>query len=115
MSESTPVNVQAFEPYGGGNGARIAASSTTTRVAIPGLEGGQQGDNSRVLITNPNAFSAFIRLGTSVVEATLSSLEILAGTQVLLRPPFNGPAPAYMAVILESGTGSISVCSGAGT
>ena len=115
MSESTPVNVQAFEPSNGGAGARIEATDVSGRVAIPGLEGGQQGDNSRVLITNPNAFSAFIRMGGSSVVATLSSQEILAGTQVLLKPPQVGPQPLYMAVIVESGTGFVSICSGAGT
>lgn len=115
MADSTPINVQAFEPYNGGQGARLSATSTSDRVAIPGLEGGSQNDKSRVLITNRNSFSISIRMGGSTVDATLSSLEILAGTQVLLKPPTAGTQPLYMAGITESLTGYITVCAGTGT
>ncbi len=119
MSESTAINVQAYEPYNGGEGARLSATTATGNVAIPGLEGGLQSDRSRVLITNPNAFSVYVRMGGSSITATLTSTrasqEILAGTQVLLKPPQIGSQPLYMAAIVAAGSGYVTVCSGVGT
>lgn len=115
MSEATPVNVQAFEPNNGGGGARLAPTGTTSRVAIPGLEGGQQGDRSRVVISNGGAYSVFICMGGPTVVATTSSYEILPGTKELLKPPNIGPNPVYMAAITAGDTGVVNVCAGSGT
>lgn len=114
MTEAIVANVQAFEPFNGGAGARMQATSETARVAIPGLEGGSSDDKRRVVITNPNSFSVFIRMGNSGVEATLGSYEIVAGTSQLLKPPSYGPQAMFLAVITDGETGYVSVCSGTG-
>lgn len=117
--DSITANVQAFTPYNGGDSGRLAADSTTDRVPIPGLEGGLQSDKSRVVVTNPNAFSIFIRFGgasvTAVCTATRCSFEIIAGSSQLLKPPNIGPQPMYMAAITDGETGYISACAGEGT
>lgn len=115
MAESQAINFQAFEPVNGGTGARLAVSTTTARVAIPGLEGGQQDDRSRIIITNPNSFSVFVRMGNASVVATLNSLEIIAGSSQLFKPPNIGPQALYMAAIAERAGGYASVCAGYGT
>lgn len=119
MSESSSINLQAFEPYNGGQGARGAVGPTSSRMAIPGLEGGQGGDKKRVVITNSNAFSIFIRMGdkdvNAMVSATVASQEILKDCQVLLKPPQIGTKAIFMAVITETLTGTASVCAGEGT
>ena len=51
MSESLTTNLQAFQPYLGGQGVRLAVTATSSRAAIPGLEGGREdGDRRRVLL-----------------------------------------------------------------
>lgn len=115
MAESITANIQAFEPFNGGAGARLAATSTTANVAIPGLEGGASDDKRRVVITNPNDFSVFIRMGNSGVTATLNSYEVIAGSSQLLKPPSFGPQALYMAAITAADDeGYISICSGTG-
>lgn len=114
MADATVYNVQAFEPWNGGAGIRMTATSTTAAVAIPGLEGGAFNDKSRVVVTNPNGFSVFIRMGSSAVVATLNSLEIIANSSQLLKPPNIGTQPVYMAAITESASIPISICSGTG-
>lgn len=116
MTEAITANFQAFEPFNGGAGARLLAGSTTQNVAIPGLAGGDSNENRRVVVTNPNAFSIFIRIGDATVTATLSSFEIIAGSSQVLRPPSFGPGALYMAAITAAGdSGYISICSGTGT
>jgi hypothetical protein len=115
MAEATPVNVVAFEPYNGGQGAQISVSSVSASVAIPGLAGGQQDDRSRVVVSNGGSVSAFIHFGPSGVTAGTSSLEILPGTKETLKPPYIGPNAIYLAAVTASGSTTINVCAGLGT
>jgi len=115
MAEATPINVTAFEPFNGGQGAQISATTTSSSAAIPGLSGGQQGDNSRVVVSNGGSVSAFVRFGPSTVAATVSGLEILPGTKETLKPPNIGTNAVYLAAITVSGSTTINVCAGYGT
>ncbi len=115
MSEASLLNLVSFAPYGGGQGARLTATNSSGRVAIPGLEGGQQGDNSRVMVCNEGAVSVKIRLGGSSVAAGTASYAILPGTKEVLRPPNIGTQPVYLAAITESGEAIVTVCAGEGT
>lgn len=118
MSEPTPINVAAFKPYDGGDGVRLAVSSTsgTTAVKIPGLSGGLAGnERTRVLVTNPLDVSIFIRMGQASVQATLNSQEILPNAAYLLTPPDTNPSGIFVAMRTESATGSVSICAGEGT
>jgi hypothetical protein len=114
MPDASIINYQAFEPWNGGAGVRMTATSTTAAVPIPGLEGGASNDKSRVVVTNPNGFSVFIRMGGSSVVATLNSFEVIANSSQLLKPPNIGTQPVYMAAITVSASLPISICSGTG-
>lgn len=117
MSESTPINVQAFQPNAGGVGKRLSVTSVSASVAIPGLAGGGAVANSRVLIGNDGLYTAFVRLGDATVAATTDCHMIQPGDTHLLTPPFTGPGALYLAAITEeSGTTTkINVISGLGT
>lgn len=116
MTDSTPVNLQAFAPYNGGVGARLALTTTTGRVAIPGLEGGSDPKGKRrVVVSNGGSVSAFVRVGNSSVVATTGSLEVMPGCYVTITPPHLGTSPVYLAGITESGTTKINGISGEGS
>lgn len=116
-ADSTPINIQAFQPYGGGEGRRLALnSSTSSSVAIPGLGGGcRQEDNFRVLVTNSGSVPAYVRMGGSGVGASTGGIEILPGDYYLLTPPFVGAQAVWIAGITETGTTKINACAGVGT
>jgi hypothetical protein len=115
MSEATPVNVTAFQPFEGGNGKRLAVSTTSTRVAIPGTQAVATPDRLRILVSNNNSFAVSILMGQDSVTATLDNQQVLPGTQVLFTPPVVAPDAVWIAVICESGTGYIQVTAGYGT
>lgn len=115
MSEATPVNVTAFQPFEGGIGKRLAVSTTSARVAIPGTQAVSSPDRLRILVTNNNPFAVSILMGQDSVTATTDCQEIMPGTQVLFTPPVVAPDAVWIAVICESGTGHIQVTSGYGT
>lgn len=114
MAESTPINIQAFSPFKGGRGKRLAVSTSSARIAIPGLSGGLPAPNARVLVTNPNSVSVFVVMGNDGEVADLDCLELLAGNAYLLTPPTAGPGGIWLAAIVVSGTMNISVCGGEG-
>ncbi len=117
MSEPTPINLQAFQPFGGGQGKRLTVTTTSASVAIPGFGGGE-GDvqSRRVFISNGSGFSIFVLMGQSGVVATTDCIEVLPGCGYLLTPPFVGSAGVWLAAIMEDvGTAKISVCGGIGT
>lgn len=115
MSEATPINVQCFQPFQGGQGVRISVGTTSTRAQIPGTQAVSNPERLRVLVTNPNSFSVSILMGQDDAVATLHCQEILSGTQTLFTPPTVAPDAVWVAVICESGTGHIQVTSGYGT
>lgn len=115
MSEATPINVRAFAPFNGGQGVRLAVTTVTTRSGIPGLSGGQQTADSRVVVSNSGFVSAYVQIGGPTVAATTASLEILPGTKELLSPPFVGPNGLFVAAITASGSTAVNVCAGEGT
>lgn len=115
MSESTPINIQAFQPFDGGMGKRLSVSTSTGSVAIPGTQGNIDKAKMRVLVTNGGSVSAFVRMGQQSVTATLDCLEILPNTQVLLTPPDTNPSGVYVAAVTESSTTKIQITAGQGT
>lgn len=116
MSESTPINVQAFLPYAGGVGKRMSVDSTSAAIAIPGLAGGAQNAKSRVVVSNGGQSSAFVRMGDSSVVSTTDCMEILPGFAYLLSPPLTNPGGVYLAAVTEgSNATKISVLAGEGS
>lgn len=115
MSESTPINVQAFQPFDGGMGKRLSVTTTTGSGAIPGTQGSIDKAKLRLLVSNGGTVSAFIRMGQQGVVATLDCLEILPDTQVLLTPPDTNPSGVWVAAITEFGPTSIQITAGQGT
>lgn len=115
MSEATPVNVTAFQPFEGGNGKRLSVTTTSARVAIPGTQAVATPDRLRILVTNSNTFAVSILMGQDSVTATTDCQEILPGTQVLFTPPVVAPDAVWIAAICASGSGHIQVTAGYGT
>lgn len=115
MSEATPINVTAFQPFEGGVGKRLAVSTTSARVQIPGTQAVSSPDRLRILVTNSNSFPVSILMGQDSVTATLDCQELLPGTQSLLTPPVVAPDAVWIAVIGETGGGHIQVTAGYGT
>lgn len=116
MSEAASVNVQAFNPFAGGAGARLAVTTSPSGAAIPGLEGGREdNDRRRVLVSNGGLVSAFVRMGQANVVANTASLEILPGCAYLLTPPDAGPNAVWIFALTASGSTTINACAGFGT
>jgi hypothetical protein len=115
MSDASPINITAFQPFEGGRGKRLSVTTTSARGVIPGTQAIDNPDRLRLLITNGGNVSAFIRMGQDDVEATTDCQEILPGTQVLLTPPVVRPDPVWVAAICEGGTTKVQVTSGYGT
>lgn len=111
MSDATLVDPFSFEPFEGGNGKRLACSSVSARVAIPGT---QATNRARILVTNGGSVSAFIRMGQSNVVATLDCMEVLPGTTQTFTVPQVSPSGLYVAGITESGTTNLSIIAGNG-
>lgn len=116
MSESTPINVQAFQPFNGGGGALLSVSSVSSSVLVPGSEALTDPAKARLLISGDDGVTVCIRMGQQGVVATLASLRIRAGTDVLLMPPFIGQGGVWVAGICASGlTATIQITAGQGT
>lgn len=115
MSEAATINFTAFQPFEGGNGKRLAVSTTSARVAIPGTQAVATPDRLRILVSNSNSFAVSILMGQDSVTATLDNQQVLPGTQVLFTPPVVAPDAVWIAVITEAGAGYIQVTSGYGT
>lgn len=115
MSESTPINVQAFQPFDGGMGKRLSVDDATNSAAIPGTQTDER-SRLRVLVTNGGQVSAFVRMGQQGVTATLDCLEVLPGCAYLLTPPSTNPSGVWLAAICdEGGETTIQVTAGQGT
>ena len=112
MSEATVIDPFSFIPFEGGNGKRLACSTVTARVAVPGTQG--QSALERILVTNGGTVSAFIRMGQSNVVATLDCMEILPGTTQTFTVPQLAPSGLFVAGITESGSTNLSIVSGSG-
>ena len=92
-----------FQPSGT---VSIAASTTSTNVALP-----QGGDV--VLITNPSAAIAYISFGSDPsVTASSSGVPVLPSSRLLLRC---GPLVTWCAAVLSSGTGTVIATRGDGS
>lgn len=116
MSEATFINVTAFQPFEGGNGKRLAVSTASARVAIPGTQAVATPDRLRILVSNNNIFAVSILMGQDTVTATTDCQQILPGTQVLFTPPVVAPDAVWIAAICDAGnSGYIQVTSGYGT
>lgn len=115
MSDASPINITAFQPFEGGRGKRLSVTTTTARVEIPGTQAVSNPDRLRILVTNPNSFTVSILMGQSDVVATTDCQEILPGTQVLFTPPTVAPDGVWIAAICEGGSGHIQVTAGYGT
>lgn len=115
MADSATINIQAFQPFEGGNGVLLAVTSTTGSAFVPGTQTDND-SNLRVLVTNTGFYSASIRLGQSGVIATTANMSILPGCAYLLTPPYANPSGVYIAAICATGqTTSLQVTAGIGT
>jgi len=112
MAEAALIDPFSFVPFEGGNGKRLACTTSSARVAIPGTQG--QGSPNRILVTNGGSVSAFIRMGQSNVVATLDCMEVLPGTTQTFTVPQVAPSGLFLAGITESGSTNLSIVSGSG-
>jgi hypothetical protein len=115
MSDATPINVTAFQPFEGGLGKRLSVTTTTARTQIPGTQAVATPDRLRVLISNSGTIPVSICMGQDAVIATLDCQEVLPGTQVLFTPPVVAPDAVWIAAICSSSTTYIQVTAGYGT
>lgn len=74
------VSAYPFELISGGLGAYLACTSTSARVALPGI-------GNAVVVTNTGSSNAWFALGSSSVTATTSYVPILAGTSSIYTIP----------------------------
>jgi hypothetical protein len=115
MSDASPINISAFQPFEGGQGKRLSVTTTTARTQIPGTQAVATPDRLRVLISNSGTIPVSICMGQDAVIATLDCQEVLPGTQVLFTPPVVAPDAVWIAAISEYGDGYIQVTAGYGT
>lgn len=112
MAEATVIDPFSFIPFEGGNGKRLACTTSSARVAIPGTQG--QSALERILVTNGGPASAFVRMGQSNVVATLDCMEVLPGTTQTFTVPQLAPSGLWVAGITEAGTTNLSIVAGSG-
>lgn len=108
MADAASFDLLILELNDGGMGKRFNVTTTTANVEIP-----RTSDSfDRILITNPNTFSIFVRMGSdNRVTATLDSLEVLAGCAYLLRIPLGNPTRnPWLAFIAESTGKGSAIC-----
>lgn len=86
-------------------GVSAPATVTSSSVAVDAAQ-----KHTDVLIHNPGAATVFAKAGDSTVVATTLSMPIPAGALVSF---FKGPA-TNIAVIMASGTGSLTIFVGEG-
>lgn len=116
VSLSNQFNLQAFQPYNGGEGLLIpVTTSASAAVLIPGTLIVPDPTLLRILICGDPDTTVSIRFGNADVEATLASTRILRDTQPLLTPPALGGDGIWISAICEEGTATIQVTSGTGT
>lgn len=97
-----PSNWQSL--FQGGLGTRLACTSSSANVAVPGF-----GYVSQMMITNVGNSTVFIKVASdSSVSATTSCYPLYYGNQLIL------PISAYVAAITESDTSTILINSGNG-
>ena len=95
--------INPFQPI-----ATVTLASTTTSAAISLAGGGET-----VLITNPTASLAYIKLGSDpTLQATSGDMPVLPNSTILLRC---GPLVSYCAAVLGSGTGPVIFTRGHGS
>lgn len=101
----------AFEPFDGGLGIRLTATTVSSSGKIPGT---QAVPRLRIVASNGGDTSAFIRFGPPTITATLDCMEILPGTQLVFSFPELLPTALYAAVIAESGPTRVQFTAGRG-
>lgn len=106
--------VQSFQPTMGNTVSR-ATTSVTSRVLL----GGQpipQGERFQVRIYNGGPDTAFIRFGSSTVNATTADVPIPSGAIEVMTftVPDQVTTGAYMAAITASGTATLYFTTGVG-
>jgi hypothetical protein len=96
-------STQPFRPAGT---VTISAGSSSTRASLAGA-------GEAVLVTNTASGTAFIRFGTdNSVVASAADMPVPAGARLLLHA---GNFASTVAVVLNSGSGSVYVTRGDGT
>lgn len=103
-----------FEPYNGGQGATLAVTTASGRVALLGAS-----PNNVICVTNTGSEFVFVRYGDSTVTADTGCYAIGPGIQVLLSlpPPANAgqvALPTHIAAVTSTGTTAIQVSMGYG-
>lgn len=117
MADATPINLQAFQPYGGGRGLTLDASSTSVSGKIPGALLGGDPDKRRVQIINAGPMTAWVVMGPSGVVADDQCMMLPAGWWWIGTPQPNGigTGELYLAVITRSGSAVVNAVAGTGT
>lgn len=110
-ARATWVSAYPFEPYGGGQGASLTASTATSRVAMVGTTA----TVNSALIINTGTVWVNVQVGNSTVTATTSSMAIPPGAYALISLTTQGsPVPTHLAAITTTGTAVVQVTLGYG-
>lgn len=101
VNATVSASVSGFTPNGN-VATPLAVTGTTGRVALPA--------GTSILISNPGATTAYVRLGDVTVAATTSDIPVQAGGAVGLTVGAN----THLAAITASSTTTINLAGGAG-
>jgi hypothetical protein len=104
MTQS-PFYSAPFRQFGGNEA--ISASTTTARAALDRAK-----DQTAVVSNSISGSVAFVRFGDDAVEATAADFPVLPGQQRVLDIPARA---THVAVILNTGTGTVYVTIGDGS
>lgn len=98
-----------LNPFTPGQTVSLAVSATTSRVALPALSGNQ------VRVVNPAGGQiAFIKFGSSTVEAAVTDMPILPGTTQIFTLPAQTTGGLNVAGITASSTATVYFTAGDG-
>lgn len=78
--------------FNGGEGAALAVTTASARVAIPGISATPPVDMA--MLTNIGQNTAYVKVGPSTVAATVACLPVLPGEQVYIPLASYGNAAA---------------------
>jgi hypothetical protein len=102
-----------FEPFNGGQGCSLTASSVSSAVALVGTASAIP--INAILICNTGSVWAYVQLGTSSIVATTSSMAVPPGACALVSlTTQNAVGPTFLAAVTASSTTFIQATCGFG-
>ncbi|ABQ31492.1 MULTISPECIES: hypothetical protein [Acidiphilium] len=99
------MTVGSVNPFNPAGTVAIAATSTSASTALPA-----KGDT--VVVTNPTASLAFVRVGNGPQSASEGDMPVPAGTRARI---FAGPYVNQIGAVMPGGSGTIYATVGNGT